>query len=214
MPSTSPYQNITELSHQIARRIVAVEQGECDLDDLEAILADIRALEERIIVIRYKGIERLRYAEQKRRQLKEKPHAPELPLELDPSEEASQAVEQEEMVDIIDSNQISLIDSIEEISRDTSINERMQGKRNRSLAQSLQSKPIESISKALNINQRMGLIKHFFAGDEGAFKSAIAAIEQADNEEQALGILAEHTPDEPDAGLLKKMTQLISRRYA
>lgn len=70
-------------------------------------------------------------------------------------------------------NQISLIDSIEEIKQmEQSLNETFKHE-NPTLAQKLHRKPITDLKSAVTINQKFQFISHLFAKDADAFNVAI-----------------------------------------
>lgn len=70
-------------------------------------------------------------------------------------------------------NQISLIDSIEEIKQmEQSLNETFK-QESTTLAQKLHRKPISDLKSAVTINQKFQFISHLFAKDADAFNKAI-----------------------------------------
>lgn len=84
---------------------------------------------------------------------------------------------QEELVSTygpaVSPNQISLIDSIEEIKQmEQSLNETFKHE-NPTLAQKLHRKPIADLKSAVTINQKFQFISHLFAKDADAFNQAI-----------------------------------------
>ena len=77
---------------------------------------------------------------------------------------------------IIPSNQISLIDSIEEIKEmEKSLNDAF-GDKAPSLAQKLNKKPIANLKSAITINQKFKFISGLFQNDAEAFETAIDRI--------------------------------------
>jgi len=77
---------------------------------------------------------------------------------------------------IIPSNQISLIDSIEEIKEmEKSLNEALSDNKP-SLAQKLHQKPIANLKTAITINQKFKFISTLFQSDSAAFEAAIDRI--------------------------------------
>ncbi len=213
MTKDKGYRSIAELTASISARMSEVNHGHCTLAELDELLSDIRELEERIVIIRYKGMERIKYSKVKKPKGL-KAHAPELPLdEVTEMEEKAEAVETSD--EEVNPNQISLIDSIEEISKESSINEQMKSVKSRSLAQKMESIPVESITKALNLNLKMGLVKNLFEGDEARFNDVMSKIDESGSVEGADGLLKEEFPDEElhEGKLLRKLKKLIERRF-
>jgi hypothetical protein len=229
------YRTIAAITVELAEKLDKVDKGTCSLSEMDGLLADLRELEERIIIIRYKGMERMQYPELKTASIKTKvaePYrAPELPLDTEYHTEAESKTNElevslgevdqnheflEEEVNEVVPNQISLIDSIEEISKEASINERMQNKQKKSVAEQLQSKPLVSVLKALNLNQKMGLVNQVFGGDEQRFKAIMQEIDTANNLEAAQtivnGVITEAQRDE--FSVVRKLDSLIERRFA
>ena len=93
------------------------------------------------------------------------------------TESADKSEVQEESVSTyvpaVSPNQISLIDSIEEIKQmEQSLNETFKHE-NPTLAQKLHRKPIADLKSAVTINQKFQFISHLFAKDADAFNQAI-----------------------------------------
>ena len=76
--------------------------------------------------------------------------------------------------DIIGENQTTLIDIIEEIQEDQTINERIsKGNAKESLAQKHAKKAIVDIEKSIGLNQRFSFIKNLFSNDKEAYNMAV-----------------------------------------
>ncbi len=226
------YRTIAALTAEIADRLDKVDKGTCSLSEMDHLLEDLRELEERIIIIRYKGMERMRYPEPiqsaPKTKAEEPYHAPELPLEIDPDPlEVEKAILTEhelheddnsgtEMIEeMVAPNQISLIDSIEEISQEASVNERLHNKNKKSVAQRLQSKPVDSVLRSLNLNQKMGLVNQLFAGDEVHFKAVLQEIDSASDLDAAKSIVNRLVTDEQreELSIVRELDSLIERRF-
>jgi hypothetical protein len=79
-----------------------------------------------------------------------------------------------ELEERISENQTTLIDIIEEIQEDITINERIsQGKTKESLAQKHAKKKIEDIEKSIGLNQRFSFIKNLFDNDKDSYNDAV-----------------------------------------
>lgn len=85
----------------------------------------------------------------------------------------------EELIDFIEEeriseNQTTLIDIIEEIQEDITINERIsQGNTKESLAQKHAKKAIADIEKSIGLNQRFSFIKNLFENKKDAYDEAV-----------------------------------------
>lgn len=76
--------------------------------------------------------------------------------------------------DEVSENQTTLIEIIEEIQEDNSINDRIaKGNTKETLADKHAKKPIESLEKSIGINQKFSFIKHLFNGNKTAYSEAI-----------------------------------------
>lgn len=200
------FKSIETLKDQIDSKLDLVSNGNCSMDEMDLLLSDIRELEERIIIIRYKAMEHISTAEESVTDLPPEVREPELPLDMEELE-----VEEEDT----ESKQISLIDSIEEISREVSVNENHTDNNTPSLAQKLEAGPIQAIMKSLSINQKMGIVNQLFKGDDSQFRSTIDAMDKAKNEDEALDILNGAIPSGMDesSAVLSELKELIERRF-
>ncbi len=92
----------------------------------------------------------------------------------------------------------------------------MQNKQKKSVAQQLQAKPLVSVLKALNLNQKMGLVNQVFAGDEQRFKAIMQEIDTAEDLETAQAIVNGVITDEQrdEVSLVRTLDSLIERRFA
>jgi hypothetical protein len=85
-------------------------------------------------------------------------------------EEVVEAIVEEK----ISVNQTTLIDIIEEIQEDMTINERIsQGNTKESLAQKHAKKAIADIEKSIGLNQRFSFIKNLFNNDKESYNEAV-----------------------------------------
>lgn|GEM_PF-5807215 len=107
------YRPLGEIGRRLEQACAALEKGGLSIDDMQLLLADIRALEQRVIVLQYKAMENM--AKGLTPSGQEVPAHGTLSFSFglpEPSENQLTAEEQE----LEDKNQISLIDSIEDIS--------------------------------------------------------------------------------------------------
>jgi hypothetical protein len=200
------FKSIETLKDQIDSMLDLVSNGNCSLDEMDLLLSDIRELEERIIVIRYKAMERISATEEAHEELPPVVREPELPLDME-----TLVVEEEDT----EPKQISLIDSIEEISREVSVNENHIDNSGPSLAEKLEAKPIQSIMKALSINQKMGIVNQIFKGDDELFKATIEAMDNANGQDEAKELMSAAIPEgiDQENPLVTELQELTERRF-
>ena len=127
MTADKAFISTTDLTERIKEKTRGIETGKTSLAALDDLLDDIRELEERIIVIRYKGMERLRMEDFPAVVQEHIVTVPEPIKRIEPNEpimeeekelpEIPQVKEPEVVISAASTNQISLIDSIEEISK-------------------------------------------------------------------------------------------------
>lgn len=85
--------------------------------------------------------------------------------------------EEEEYEEKTSENQTTLIDIIEEIQEDITINERIsQGRTKESLAQKHAKKAIIDIEKSIGLNQRFSFIKNLFDNNKEDYNEAVAKL--------------------------------------
>jgi len=203
MSKDHEFKSIKALKKRINSLIEKVVSGDSGLDEMAVLLNDIKELEERIIIIRYKAMEALAGKSKKK---KEKPSAvaePELPLEMLDEELDTETA------------QISLIDSIEEISNEISINENHGEDKKPSLAEQLNAKPIKSIMKSLSVNQKIGIVSQLFKGDDEIFRKTIHDMDKSADLSEAAKILKSALPDmlEENNAQLLDLNELMQRRF-
>jgi hypothetical protein len=140
----------------------------------------------------------------------------------DPLELKEEAVNFEETIEtdeaIISENQTTLIEIIEEIQEDQTINERIsKGLTKESLAQKHAKKAIDNIEKSIGLNQKFSFIKTLFNADNEAYSDAVnklnscASFLEADdfihNE-----LMEKYDWDENTVQVIK-FIELVERRY-
>lgn len=118
---------------------------------------------------------------------------------------------------IIPSNQISLIDSIEEIKEmEKSLNDAF-GDKGPSLAQKLHQKPIANLKTAITINQKFKFISTLFKNDTSAFETALDRINECATYLEADEYIQNGPGDrfewEMKSPAVKEMMDLVERRF-
>lgn len=221
MDENDRFRPMSRIVEELKERIADLENGALDMQGMEQALADLRELEERVIVIRFKGLERVKEAQEESSPAPEEPVKQEIPLPpedevVDAPDMLSEAPTPRRNSPSIPDNQISLIDSIEEISRESSINERMKEQSGPTLAQKLRGGKLEQLSKAFSLNQRVGVVKHLFMGDETLFKETLTRLDNCADLDSALGVAEEAIGsawNEEDKQV-KQFVQILERRFA
>lgn len=218
MDENDRFRPMSRIVEELKERIAALEQGTLDMHGVERALADLRELEERVIVIRFKGMERVKEAQEESvnpPKEEEEPQKVKTEGQDDVPEIVSEAPSPKRNSPSIPDNQISLIDSIEEISLESSINERMKENSGPTLAQTLRGTKLEQLSKAFSLNQRVGAVKHLFKGDEALFKETLTRLDECDDLDSALRLAKEvigASWDEDDKQV-KAFIQVLERRF-
>lgn len=198
-----------------------LESGSLETDDVLKMTELTRQLHERMIVIQYKAFEETvqtdrRNADAETPQEKtEKPYAPAAEPEEVVEEPAPENREVEEIE--VSPNQISLIDSIEEISEmEQSLNETF-GDHKSTLAQKFNKKPISDLKSAITINQKFLFTSRLFNEDKDAFETAVKQINSftsyLEADDYVQNNLKRRFDWEMKNPTVKEMMELIERRF-
>lgn len=115
-------------------------------------------------------------------------------------------------------NQTSLIEIIEEIQEDQSINERIaHGQTKETLADKHAKRPIADLEKAMGINQKFSFIKHLFDQDKEAFETAVTQLNACASFLEADDFIQNHLIKkyqwDEEALHVIKFVDLVERRY-
>lgn len=115
-------------------------------------------------------------------------------------------------------NQTTLIDIIEEIQEDQTINDRIsKGKTKESLAQKHAKKAILNIEKSIGLNQKFSFIKNLFENDKEAYSQAVGKLNSCASFLEADDyihneLMGKYKWDENTVHVIK-FIELIERRY-
>lgn len=114
-------------------------------------------------------------------------------------------------------NQISLIDSIEEIKQmEKSLNEKLK-KEGPSLADQLHKKPISNLRSSLTINQKFQFISHLFDNDAEAFESTFSRLDACHSfieaDEYIQNNLKSHYDWEMKSPVVQDLIDMVERRF-
>lgn len=199
-----------------------LESGSLETDDVLKMTELTRQLHERMIVIQYKAFEETVQTDRRNtdadapQEKTEKPYAPAAETEEDVEEPAPENREVEEIE--VSPNQISLIDSIEEISEmEQSLNETFQGDHKSTLAQKFNKKPITDLKTAITINQKFLFTSRLFNEDKDAFETAVEKINSftsyLEADDYVQNSLKRRFDWEMKNPTVKEMMELIERRF-
>jgi hypothetical protein len=230
------YVSTEQLMERIRERTLSLSSGRMGLSALDELIRDIRELEERVIIIRYKGMERLQndipVIVPTVEAPKESP-APEVPPTPIFTEipEVVPVVKEPEAPKVSPpspeeppvSKQISLIDSIEELNSAEAQKEESPKKSkpknseqaSLTYAEKMEKRPVESLKKELNLNQRLGLGKVIAPGDDAGFADILHKVDESSNMTEAVEILKtaggnrwENAPE-----LMEQLTGILERKF-
>ena len=163
-----------------------LERGEMDPMSLKEAVKLARKIYEQWVIVQHEfkmgeddeqildSFSTIKAPSQSKNSFKVKPEA-----EVEAEAEAEVYPEPEEEIEEtkVSENQTTLIDIIEEIHSDESINERIsKGMTKETLAQKHAKSAIKDIQKYIGINQRFSFIKNLFNEDKSAYDDAVAKL--------------------------------------
>lgn len=201
--------SINSIIDQIREYSEILDRGELSPDQIAKMTELSHELYERLVIFRYKSLE-----------LGAPSHEPEH-KEDNPDEKDLNVVfepEQSHEEDEIATNQISLIDSIEEIKEmEQSLNESFSTIGPSSITQQFQGARIEDLKSAITINQRFKFISDLFENDSEAFSKAIDTINEftsfLEADDYVENTLKTRYSWEAKSPTLEELSDLISRRF-
>lgn len=236
---------IQDIIKQLEELGTKLEAGRLEAEEVIEMADLSRDLYERLVVIRHKSYEDL-IREEREAEVVEEPESLLIqeeveetidePLALDKEaidaalsedeadEQPDSVVEESRPVIAMGSaeispNQISLIDSIEEIKRmEQSLNDKFHEKSDeKSLAQKLKQKPIEDLVSAIGINQKFRFISQLFNDDQTAFEASIEKLNTfgsyIEADEYIQNTLSEQYGWNPKDPAVKELIDLAQRRH-
>ncbi|HKK38158.1 MAG TPA: hypothetical protein VJ949_01940 [Cryomorphaceae bacterium] len=235
---------IQDIINQLEELGAKLEAGRLGSEEVIEMADLSRDLYERLVVIRHKSYEDL-IREERNAEVVEEPAAgpldetlePETPPVSSEKEVITEAISEKEPepnsdrdVEVtgpvipmgsaeISPNQISLIDSIEEIKRmEQSLNDKFQEKsEEKSLAQRLKQKPIEDLTSSIGINMKFRFITQLFNEDKAAFEVSVQKLNSfgsyIEADEYIQNTLSEQYGWNPKDPVVKELIDLAQRRY-
>lgn len=199
-----------------------LESGNLDKEGLENALRISREIYEQWVIVQHEflseeedpiieSFKEIRLTN--RNTFKQKIQENDLPEEVPGLSE----IEEKEAIRISE-NQTTLIEIIEEIQEDQSINERIsQGKAKESLAQKHAKKAISNIEKSIGLNQRFSFIKNLFGNDKDAYNEAVNKLNSCasfiEADDYIHNVLMDKFKWDENTVHVIKFIELIERRY-
>jgi len=236
---------IQDIIKQLEEFGTKLEAGRLGAEEVIEMADLSRDLYERLVVIRHKSYEDLIREEREAEAVKEPEASPTADAvnEPEPSPVASEKEiiseaitekepepnsDQDEEVSgpvipmgsaEISPNQISLIDSIEEIKQmEQSLNDKFQEKSDeKSLAQKLKKKPIDDLTTSIGINSKFRFISQLFNDDQAAFEASVKKLNSfgsyIEADEYIQNTLSEQYGWNSKDPVVKELVELAQRRY-
>lgn len=236
---------IQDIIKQLKDLGTKLEEGRLEPEEVVEMADLSRDLYERLVVIRHKAYEDL-IREERQEGVVEEPEPLPIRQEVEETsvepvssekelldenlsenrpEEETETTEEESRPIIpmgsveVSPNQISLIDSIEEIKQmEQTLNEKFHEKSDeKSLAQKLKQKPIEDLVSAIGINQKFRFISQLFNDDQTAFEGSVQKLNMFSSyieaDEYIQNTLSEQYGWNPKDPVVKELIDLAQRRY-
>lgn len=192
--------SITTITSQLEALSKKHEDGTITREEIGEMTDLARQLYEHLIVIRHQGISTESVSQENI----------ESPIQV---KESADNYQVEDMG--ISPNQISLIDSIEEINQ--SINSNFSENQETSLSQKMASQGIIDLVAAISINQKFNFIANLFDGDQKAYDGAVAKLNGFSSfieaDEYIENVLKDQFDWESNAAVVKEFTALIERKF-
>ncbi len=233
MNDRDKFLTIEALSSQIDDRVKRIQKGTMKIEMLERLLDEVKDLQERLIIIKYKAMEKLA-----KLPVEKNLFTAENSFNYRLTESTNELNFGLERKGNVPENQISLIDSIAEVEKQTIVvkktepkpkgqpKEQEKEKKSRmkkvsvenktTLGQKINKSPISDISKAIKLNTRIGMIKQLFKGDAELFKRTIDNLNNAASLNEANKILDTTRKDNQlleDNKWYIKLAQLVERKH-
>jgi hypothetical protein len=153
------YVPLEKLAAQIEQGVRDMQSGNISKEDVERLQVQSRDLHERLTVLRFKAFEAVAQSDD---------------------------VTENLYLNSENKSQTNLIDSIAEATSSEVPKKSLQKKKERSLAESLQSLPLSSIGEGLTILDRANFTSTLFSNDTTSFNDMLDAIDICSNFESAL----------------------------
>lgn len=199
----SDFKSLLELAQSIEQKSADIQQGKYGLEELEWTLNELNELQERLIILKYKAIERL-----------SKPKDDQEPdtEETVQKEGITETTNTQDNLDSSNGNQMTIMDGIKQ---EESINEKL-APDDKSIAERMEEGSIEDLKKAISLNDKFTFIRQLFAEDHAAYEEVIKKLDKASDKDEAIVTINEvmvkfSWEEEDDA--VQKFRDLIDRKF-
>jgi hypothetical protein len=209
MENQKQYKSISELMDELKSMTDKIEQGILSYNELEDVLITSRELHERLVVLKYKAVEKFvkgdEYDDGKNRfklnlkrtnqlsleevisdTVKEKLEKAQTNFLEDLAPETTQA---EEPVAVEETKKEQpaqpIVQSIEKPTNAHSVNDKFSGQNKKTLADKLNKSPIKNLKEHIGINQKFLFINDLFKGENEAYNNAINQLNGFANYQEA-----------------------------
>ncbi len=248
MDTKTPYMNITTLAASLNEMAQKLEKGRLKPEEITEMLGHAQQLYERMVVLNFQAFAaegapfaEAETSEEMARNEVNEPEVHKAPMEEMPVEQNSAEEEvndsppdepEEEPVEEnaaerpafrfgapqVAPNQISLIDSIEEIKRmESSINDQFKDAGAKTLSHKLKKSPISDLKTAIGINLRFQFTTALFSSDAEAYNAAIEKLNKftsyLEADEYVENTLKNRYDWEMKNPTVKQFIELVERRY-
>jgi len=94
------------------------------------------------------------------------------------------------------------------------INEKMGSLRDEDdLSDIIKSKPLTKLSEAIGVNDKFLFIRELFDGNPEAYNQAISRLDNAENFEDAKGVIMSYSSDNKDTDAIRQLLDLVKRKF-
>jgi len=202
--------SIKSIVDQLKEYSHILDQGELPPDQIAKMTELSRDLYERLVIFKYKTFE-MGVSHEGAVQEDENP---------DENEEQNVVSEpgEEDLEPEVPSNQISLIDSIEEIKEmEQSLNESFSSMKSPSLKEKIVGTPISDLRASISINQKFKFISELFEDDSEAFEKSVETINGYTSFIEADDYMENNLKPrygwESHSTVAREFAELVSRRF-
>lgn len=232
------YHSMKDLITTIRLNLEKLERGELQADALPGLVEESRELYERLVILRFKAMERslLRTPESAPVVEQKEPEVQvSTPFKLNISNPAPVIVQTSILDPIEEKKEETPVVQVEEkimetriepkaveermqVSTESSLNDKLsQAGQKVSLAEKLQKKPIADLRTAIGLNQKFLFMNDLFEGENTAYNEALVQLNSQSNLDDAKNLLLSYGTRynwDLESESVIQFTDLVERRYA
>jgi hypothetical protein len=237
----SAYPTMKDLIHAIGAKLEKLEKGELQASGLPELVEESRELYERLVVLRYKAMERSLIGESQAKPVVKEEERPVTPFKIN----VAKPTENTQQISILDMEnevkkeepqpEISIAPKVEvkeeikapvsvevplvqQNAMPSSLNEKLQQSQQQktSLAEKLQKKPISDLKTAIGLNQKFLFMNDLFEGENAAYNEALNLLNNfssMDDAKNYLLTLGTKYNWDLESDSVVQFTDLVERRY-